>query len=108
MKTLAIFRVKGVYFMNFQPSKSSRESLTLRNMNGLIFGQVNINSITNRFELRFYLVSNNIDVLLIFETKIDNTFPMCQFCVPGYSVPLILDSTGNGGCFMLYYGTYTL
>ena len=94
--------------MNFQPSKSSRESLTLRNMNGLIFGQVNINSITNRFELRFYLVSNNIDVLLIFEAKIDNTFPVSQFCVPGYSVPSILDSTGNGGCFMFYYGTYTL
>ena len=41
-------------------------------------------SIRNKFELHFSLVSNNIDVLLISETKIDNIFPVSQFCVPGY------------------------
>ena len=48
------------------------------------------------------MVSNNIDVLLISGTKIDNTFPVSQFCVPGYSVPFRLDRTGNGGGIMLY------
>ena len=82
--------------------KSSLSSLKLRNVNCLIFGQININSIRNKFELLFSLVSNNIDVLLISETKIDNTFPVSQFCVPGYSVPFRLDRTGNGGGIMLY------
>ena len=63
--------------------KSSLCNLKLRNLNRLIFGQININSIRNKFELLFSLVSNNIDVLLISETKIDNTFPVSQFCVPG-------------------------
>ena len=82
--------------------KSSLCNLKLRNLNRLIFGQININSIRNKFELLFSLVSNNIDVLLISETKIDNTFPVSQFCVPGYSVPFRLDRTGNGGGIMLY------
>ena len=42
--------------------KSSLCSLKLRNVDRLIFGQININSIRNKFELLFSLVSNNIDV----------------------------------------------
>ena len=48
------------------------------------------------------MVSNNIDVLLISGTKIDNTFPVSQFCVPGYSVPFRLQRIGNGGGIMLH------
>ena len=73
--------------------KSSLGSLKLSNVNRLILGRININSIRNKFELLFSLVLNNIDVLLISETKIDNTFPVSQFCVPGYSVPLRFDRT---------------
>ena len=64
--------------------KSSLCNLKLRNLNRLIFGQININSIRNKFEPLCSLISNNIDVLLISETKIDNAFPASQFCVPGY------------------------
>ena len=82
--------------------KSSLCSLKLRNANCFILSKIYINSITNKFDLLFSLVSNNIDVLLISETKIDNTFPVSQFCVPGYSVPFRLARTGNGGGIMLY------
>ena len=73
--------------------KSSLGSLKLSNVNRLILDGINISSIRNKFELLFSLVLNNIDVLLISETKIDNTFPVSQFCVPGYSVPLRFDRT---------------
>ena len=73
-----------------------------KNVNRLIFGQININSIRNKFELLFSLVSNNIDVLLISETKTDNTFLVSQFCVPGYLAPFRLDRTGNGEGITLY------
>ena len=43
--------------------KSSLCSLKLINADRLIFGQVNINSIRNKFELLFSLVSNNTGVL---------------------------------------------
>ena len=71
-------------------------------MNRLTFGQINVSSIRNKFELLFSLVSNNIDVLLISETKIDNKFPVSQFCVPGYSVPFRLDCTRNRRGIIFY------
>ena len=82
--------------------KSSLRSLKLRNVNRLIFGQINISSIRNKFELLFSLVSNNTDVLLISKAKIDNVFPVSRFCVPGYSVPFRLDRTRNGRGIILY------
>ena len=48
------------------------------------------------------MISNEFDVLLISETKIDNTSPVCQFCIPGYSEPFRLDRTENGGVIILY------
>ena len=54
--------------------KSSPCNLKLRNVNRLIFRQIDINSIRRKFGLLFSLVSNNIDVLLTGKTKIDNTF----------------------------------
>ena len=68
--------------------------------NSLIFGQININSIRNK--LLFSLVTNQIDVSLSSETKIDNAFPVSQCCVPEYSVPFRLDCTGNGRGIMLH------
>ena len=56
--------------------KSSPCNLKLRNVNRLIFGQIDINSIRRKFGLLFSLVSNNIDVLLTRKTKIGNTFPV--------------------------------
>ena len=90
-----------------EDAKSSLCNLKLRNVNHLILGQININSIRNKFGLLFSLVSNNIDVLLISETKIDNTFPVSQFCVLGYSMPFRLDRTRNGGVIMLYFKKHT-
>ena len=34
---------------------------------------------------------------LIYETKVDNTSPVSQFCAPGHSVPLRLDRIGKRG-----------
>ena len=82
--------------------KSSLCSLKLRNVNRVIFAQINISSIRNKFELLFCLVSNNSDVLLISEIKIGNTFPVSHLCVPGYSVPFRLDCTRDSGGIMLY------
>ena len=45
----------------------------------LILGHLNINSIRNKFDAFTYIIGNNIDVILIPETKIDDTFPTAQF-----------------------------
>ena len=48
------------------------------------------------------MVQDNIDILLVSETKIDDTFPLGQFYIDGYSTPYHFDRTSHGGGILLY------
>ena len=68
----------------------------------MIIGQLNINSLRNEFESLVQHVSGNIDILVVSETKLDNSFPVSQFLMDGYSPPFRLDHDNNGGGIMLF------
>ena len=76
----------------------------LRNQNPhrIIIGHLNINSIRNKFESLVTFVGNNLDILMISETKIDDSFPESQFLIEGFSKPFRLDRTAKGGGILLY------
>ena len=42
----------------------------------MIIGQLNINSLRNKFDLITYQIKGNIDILMITETKLDESFPI--------------------------------
>ena len=46
--------------------------------------------------------SKKVDILLVSETKIDDKFPLTQFCVECYSIPYRLDRTSKGGGLLFY------
>ena len=64
--------------------------------------QLNINSIRNKFEMLTYLIANEIHVLLLSKTKLDETFPLEQFLISGFAKPLRLDRNIKGGGIMLF------
>ena len=76
----------------------------LRNQNPfrVIIGHININSIRNKFEPLVSFINNNLDILMISETKINDTFPDSQFLIEGFSVPYRPDRTAKGGGILLY------
>ena len=80
------------------------ENLMPRNENPyrVIIGHININSIRNTFESFVKYVGNNLDILMVSETKIDGTFPESQFLMEGFSTPYRLDRTAKGGGMLLY------
>ena len=43
-----------------------------------------------------------LDILIITETKLDNTFPVSQFHIDGYSKPYRLDRNRNWGGIIIY------
>ena len=59
-------------------------NLRLKNLNRLILGHLNINSIRNKFEALKLIVKNNLDILIVSESKLDHTFPDKQFSMDGY------------------------
>ena len=48
------------------------------------------------------MVSATIDILLISETKLDDSFPSSQFSIAGFSQPIRMDRNEYGGGIMLY------
>ena len=78
------------------------KSLRIRNLNKIVVGHLNINSIRNKFDFLAHQVKGNIDILMISETKLDESFPPSQFFLDGYSVPFSFDRNGNGGGILLY------
>ena len=48
------------------------------------------------------IVSTNVDVLLICETKVVSSFPRAQFNIHGFGEPYRFDRNGKGGGIRLY------
>ena len=63
---------------------------------------MNINSISNKFVELKSLVTGLLDILILTETKIDNTFSTSQFLIDGYSIPYRLDRNAHGGGILIY------
>ena len=48
------------------------------------------------------LITGNIDVLVVTETKLDDSFPSAQFFIDGFSAPYRLDRNKRGGGVLIY------
>ena len=81
---------------------SEIKNLKLRNVNKVISGIININSLPNKFEQLKRLVIKHIDVLVITETKLVDSFPSSQFLMKDFAEPFRLDRNRNGGGVMIY------
>ena len=77
-------------------------SLPRKNLNRVILAQLNINSIRNKFDLLFEGIKGKVDVLMISETKIDETFPSRQFYIEGFTPSYRLDRNCHEGGILVY------
>ena len=78
------------------------KAFRLKNVNKLIIAHLNINSLRNNLEFLISLIKDNIDVLMISETKLAESFPTSQFMINGFSTPFGLDQNDKGGGIILY------
>ena len=74
----------------------------MKNVNKTIIGQININSISSKFNQLKELVLKHVDILVVCEAKLDETFPSSQIHMDGFSLPYRLDRNRNGGGFMIF------
>ena len=74
----------------------------MENPNIVAISYLNINSITNKFENFTGNVQKNVDVLVIAETKLNETFQTGQFYIPSFKHPYRLDISGNSGGLLVY------
>ena len=68
-------------------SLSELSKLRLHNVNRVLIGNLNINSIKNKSDHLKGTALKCIDILNLTETKLDETFPISQFVMDGFSKP---------------------
>ena len=76
--------------------------IRVKNVNRVIIGTLNINSLPPKFEQLKLIIGNSLDILVIQETKLDPSFPHEQFVIDGYKRPYRLDRNRNGGGVIIY------
>lgn len=64
--------------------------------------EINTKSNRNKFKALNKLIINNINIIMVFETKIDDTFPVSKPCVNGYFSPYCPDRTSKGRGLLSY------
>ena len=79
-----------------------RKKVRLKNQKNVIIGNLNINSISRKFDQLKCLISNHVDILVLTETKLDETFITCRFLIDGFSSPFRLDRNQKGGGILIY------
>ena len=86
--------------INIAPNSLSKiKELRIGNANKVIIGNLNINSIRNKFDQLKETVLKYIDIVLVTETK---TFLESLFLMDGFSKPYRLDRNKNGGGVMIF------
>ena len=63
---------------------------------------INTNSLSNKFDMLTNSVSEYIDILMISETKLDDTFPHALYHLKDFSNPYRLDRNSHGGGILVY------
>ena len=81
---------------------SSLQTIRKDNLNKLIFAHLNINSIWNKSDSLADIIKDNIDILMISETKVDDFFLVGQFFLDGFGTPFRLVRNRNGGGIILF------
>ena len=78
------------------------KNLRMKNPKDIICSYININSIRNKFDNLCDLISKNVDILSVAETKLNPSFPNSQFLIPGFHEPISLDINSKRVGILVY------
>ena len=80
----------------------SLKAACLQNPKNITFSYININSIRNKFRSLCSLISSNVDILSIAETKLDYSFPNAQFLIPNFHQQFRLNISRNSRGLLVF------
>ena len=92
----------------YAPNKTKNAPCALNvirknNLNRLVFVRINIYSVRNKFDMPASYVEGNADVVMISETKLDDTFSVHQFVFEGFANPSESIATKMGVAFCSFF-----
>ena len=73
-----------------------------KNLRNIVIGQLNINSLRNKYDLLAEQTKRIIDLSVNSVIKLDESFSVGQFRIPGYAFPFRLDRDQHWGGIMAF------
>ena len=77
--------------------------MRLKNLNRLVKGHLNINSLPRTLTQLKLIINNKVDMLVITETKSDSSFADSLFIIDGFRQPCRRDRNKHGGDVMILF-----
>ena len=78
------------------------KDIRIKNIGRVIIATLNVNSLSHHIDALKTFIPENVDILVVTETKLDNSFQTAQFVIDGYKEPFRLDRNKNGGGVAIY------
>ena len=81
---------------------STLNDIKIKNVNKLIIDNLNINSYARKIYQFKTIKQNKLDIVVITEIKLDNSYPPSQFSIDGFSKAYMFDRNKNGGGILIF------
>ena len=88
--------------VNENDSKPVLQALKAKNLDRPIIAHLNIKFFEPKYEPLKALIKQNVDILLVSETKLGDPFPKGQFNIEGYEKLIRLDRDRHGGGILFF------
>ena len=87
----------------FNDAKIGLKVMKENSPNKIIAGHLNINSLRNKFDALQFIINRSLDIILLSETKLVDSFLSAQFILKNFGIPPYrLDRNSNCGELLLY------
>ena len=88
--------------VNHEDANLILNNIRMKNINNIIIAYLNVNTFSNKYDSLKTLIPGNIDVMIIGETKLDDSFPTSQFKIEGFAEPFRMNRDKNGWGLLIY------
>ena len=76
--------ISGINKPSYFDAISVLNNIIVKNVNKLVIGNLNINTFAGKFDQYKIIFQGKLDIIVVTETKLDDSYPTSQFCIEGF------------------------
>ena len=94
--------LSGINNPSYSDAISILNNIRVKNVNKLVIGNLNINTFAGKFYQFKIIIQGKLDIIVVTETKVDDSYPTSQFFIEGFCKPYRMDRNKHGGGILIY------
>ena len=94
--------ISGINNPSYSDAISILNNIRDKNVNKLVIGNLNINTFAGKFDQFKIIIQGKLDIIVVTETKLDDSYPTSQFFIEGFCKQYRMDRNKHGGGILIY------